>query len=93
MSAGRSSQKRRAKSSARDWHPVDVVAALWRHGWTLRKLSRRHGYASSTLKAALRRSYPRAEAVIARTIGLTPEIIWPDRCARRAARRRRKRRA
>jgi len=73
-----------AKKSARaDWHRADVVAALHKAGWSLRKLSRASGLSDSTLKTALDRSYPKAETIIAAAIGIPPQDIWPERFAKR----------
>ena len=66
-----------------DWDPADIVAALRKAGWSLRRLSFAHGYRSNALKHALRRPYPRAEAIIAEALGLTPWAIWPSRYAGR----------
>lgn len=62
-----------------DWDPADVVAALRKAGWSLRRLSRAHGYHPDALKHALRRPYPQAERIIARALGTDPESIWPSR--------------
>lgn len=43
------------------------------------RLSRLNGYASGSLKMALRRPWPRAEKVIADFIGIPPQQIWPSR--------------
>lgn len=71
------------KSAEADWHRADVVAALHKKGWTLRELSRQNGLSAGTLKSALDHSYPKAEAIIASAIGTTPEVIWPERHAKR----------
>lgn len=68
------------KPATQDWHPADIVAAVWKAGWTLRSLSRHHGYASATtLKNALHTRYPKAERLIAEAIGRNPAEIWPSR--------------
>lgn len=64
---------------ASDWHPADVVAALRKAGWSVTQLSFQHGYTAATLSTALRKPYPKAEAIIAATLGLRPEQIWPSR--------------
>ncbi|KPV39515.1 hypothetical protein AN478_10185 [Thiohalorhabdus denitrificans] len=61
-----------------DWDPADIVAALHKAGWSLRRLSFAHGYRSDALKHALRRPYPRAERLIAETLGLEPRDLWPS---------------
>lgn len=67
------------KPATNDWHPADVVAALWKSGTTIRRLSRTNNYKGDGLKMALRRPWPKAESIIAAAIGLTPQQIWPSR--------------
>jgi Ner family transcriptional regulator len=68
------------KSAPLDWHRADIVAALRKTGWSLRKLSAHHGYASpSTLTHALDRPWPKGEKLIAAAIGVALELIWPTR--------------
>lgn len=62
-----------------DWHPADVKAALEKAGWSLRRLSRHHGYLSDWFKHAFRRPSPIAEGIIAAAINLHPAMIWPSR--------------
>lgn len=62
-----------------DWHPADVVAALRKAGWSLRKLSQHHGYGPTALGNALYRRWPKAQRLIAEAIGISPEVIWPSR--------------
>jgi len=71
-----------------DWHRADIVAALRKSGWSLRKLSIHHGYASpSTLKNALCHPWPKGERLIADAIGIPPETIWAARYTDRSERR------
>jgi len=35
------------------------------------------------VKEALNRPYPKAERIIAAAIGIAPEVIWPERYAKR----------
>lgn len=68
------------KKSQQDWHRADIVAALHKQGWSLRRLSLHHGYKSAgALKNALDRPWPKGERIIAGVIGLPPESIWPTR--------------
>lgn len=68
------------KSSREDWHPADIKAALHKKGVTLAGLAFMHGLtSSSTLSAALTRSYPANEQRIADAIGVHPMVIWPTR--------------
>ncbi|MFP4131299.1 MAG: transcriptional regulator [Thiohalospira sp.] len=70
-----------------DWHRADIVAALRKSGWTLRRLATHHGYKSpTTLKHALDRPWPKGERLIAAAIGIPPESIWPERYRARATR-------
>ncbi|MCB6182350.1 helix-turn-helix domain-containing protein [Leeia sp. TBRC 13508] len=67
----------------KDWHRADVVAALRKKGWSLRKLSVAAGLSEGTLKSALDRPWPKGELIIAKAIGCEPESIWPERYAKR----------
>lgn len=62
-----------------DWHPADVIAALRKAGWSLRKLSLHHEYSPDTLKAVLQRPWPKGQRLIAEALGVSPEEIWPSR--------------
>ena len=62
-----------------DWHPADIVAALRKKGWSLRRLSLSHGYSSGMVRQAILRPYPKAERIIAEAIGVPPWVIWPSR--------------
>lgn len=68
------------KASHEDWHPADIKAALHKKGITLAGIAEAHGLtSSSTLSAALTRSYPANEARIADALGVHPMVIWPTR--------------
>lgn len=68
------------KASQDDWHPAKVKMELHMRGITLSGLAEAHGLtSSSTLSAALTRSYPANEKRIADAIGVHPKIIWPSR--------------
>lgn len=62
-----------------DWHPADIICALTKAGWSLRRLGVAHGYSPGSLSQFLRRQNPRAEAVIASALGLHPSVIWQSR--------------
>lgn len=63
-----------------DWHRADIVAALHKRGWSLRGLSKHHGYKTPTaLNNALDRKWPKGQLIIAQAIGVAPQIIWPSR--------------
>ncbi len=63
----------------RDWHRVDIVAALHKRGLTMRQLSENAGLRPDTLKNALDRSYPKGERIIADALDSAPQEIWPSR--------------
>lgn len=68
------------KASLKDWHRADIVAALRKAGWSLRRLAIHHGYASpTTLSVAMDRPWPKGQRLIADAIGIDPETIWPSR--------------
>lgn len=69
--------------ATQDWHRADIIAAVHKRGWSLRSLSRHHGYRTPTaLNNALDRKWPKGQAIIAAAIGITPEEIWPSRYKR-----------
>ncbi|TEA26508.1 helix-turn-helix domain-containing protein [Candidatus Schmidhempelia bombi] len=63
----------------KDWHRADIIAAIKKKGTTLSEVSRTTGYAPSTLSNAFSHSWPKAEKIIADTIGVHPSEIWPSR--------------
>lgn len=68
------------KPAPQDWHRADIKAALEKAGWSLRKLSKAHGYAApTTLTIPLARPWPKGERIIADAIGIDPAKIWPSR--------------
>ncbi len=68
------------KPAPKDWHPADVIAAIRKAGWSLQQLAFAHGYTSRTALAnALHKPYPKAEKIIAGTLGVSPQSIWPTR--------------
>ena len=48
-------------------------------GYSLSKLCKEHGVTKSIAVNALIRTYPKWEAIIAATIDLTPQELWPER--------------
>lgn len=80
---------REDRAKRTDWHPADVIAALHKAGWSLRRLALAHGLRPGTFNAALHRSYPHAENAIAQALGLSISAIWPERERLRVARRKR----
>lgn len=69
-----------------NWHQADIVAALRKAGWSLRRLSKHHGYNPTVLSNALNRDWPKGERIIAEAIGVDPATIWPERHERRGQR-------
>ncbi|WP_081093937.1 helix-turn-helix domain-containing protein [Bordetella hinzii] len=75
-------QTRPKKTARKDWHRADIVAALRKAGWSLRRLAQHHGYANpTTLGTAMSRHWPKGERIIAEAIGCSPAEIWPSRYA------------
>lgn len=62
-----------------DWHRADIKAALEKSGWSLRQIALENGLSENTIAKALSIRYPRAQMLIARAIGVAPELIWPSR--------------
>jgi Ner family transcriptional regulator len=64
-----------------DWHWADVLAGLRKRGWSLKQIGEAEGYAAgNTLGNAARHPYPKAEATLARYLGVDhPMEIWPSR--------------
>ncbi|TKT99224.1 transcriptional regulator [Citrobacter sp. wls830] len=69
----------RNEALRRNWHRIDIVAALHKSGVTMRELSVQAGLKPDSLKNALARPYPRGEKIIASALSLKPEDIWPER--------------
>ncbi|EES3539580.1 helix-turn-helix domain-containing protein [Escherichia coli] len=70
-----------------DWSSADIKAALERRDTNLSRLSRENNLQPRTLGNALRVPYPKGEKIIARAIGVEPQVIWPTRYERRARRK------
>lgn len=67
----------------KDWSRKRIVYELHERNITLQSLSVKSGLAPSTLKNALRFSYPKGERIIAEAIGVDPSEIWASRYAER----------
>jgi Ner family transcriptional regulator len=68
------------KPDPQDWHKEDIKAAIRKQGTTMKGLALANGYRSVDACAqALQRPYPKMERLIAKTIGVPPEAIWPSR--------------
>ncbi|PWW41593.1 Nlp family transcriptional regulator [Idiomarina loihiensis] len=70
---------RMAPGPASDMHPADIKCALEKAGWTLRQLSKKHGFSPNVVGRAFRRRYPKAQEIIAEALGMKPWDIWPSR--------------
>ena len=81
MSTQQSVNRKPKKPVVSDWHPADIVAAIWKRGTSLQKMAREHEppYANTALTLALRRPWPKAERMIADVIGVPAQQIWPSR--------------
>ncbi|MDA3977931.1 MULTISPECIES: helix-turn-helix domain-containing protein [Gallibacterium] len=67
----------------KDWSRKRIVYELHERNITLASLSVKAGLSPSTLKNALRMSYPKGERIIAEAIGVPPQEIWAKRYAER----------
>lgn len=76
-----------SKRHSKDWHNATIVYRLKMRGVSLRQLSKSHGFSPTALSVALQRPWPKAEGIIAAAIGVSPESIWPNRYAKRTAKR------
>jgi Ner family transcriptional regulator len=61
------------------WHPELIKAAIRMRGKTLSDLSLENGLDESAVRAALIRSQPQAEKVIAAYLGVPLQELWPER--------------
>ena len=62
-----------------DWHPAKIKMELEMRGYSLVKISNEAGYHPSAAGRCLRVSWPSLELVIAQTLGVEPDEIWPSR--------------
>lgn len=59
------------------WHRQDVIAEIRKTGSSLAALSRAHGFKDRSLTSALRKRWPRGNAIIASHLNITRHQIWP----------------
>lgn len=71
--------KQKLKRQPFDWHPADVKAALAKRGYSLSEVARENGYSVKSPSQVFLKPWPAMEAVIAKTIGIQPQSIWPSR--------------
>lgn len=60
---------------SRSW----IKLSLGLRGFTIQSFAKQHGVKPSTVGTVFTRPYPRMERLIADTLGVAPEVIWPDR--------------
>lgn len=70
---------RQAAKPLSGWHSEDVKAAVRKRGETLVSLARRNHFSESYLRSVLIRPLYQGEQIIAKFIGVKPQVIWPDR--------------
>lgn len=75
----RTHRPRKKPAERIDWHPADIIAGLRKRDLSMRRLSTQSGYASDSLRVALRRPWERAERIIANALQRPPQAIWPSR--------------
>ena len=67
-------------ASREDWHPARILMELRLVGITLSAIAEANGLSDSTsLSAAMVRSYPKNEQRIADALNVHPKVIWPSR--------------
>ncbi len=64
-------------AARQNWHPQDVIAEVRKSGTTLAALSRQNGFADRSLRTALVKRWPRANAIIASHLRVSRHQIWP----------------
>ncbi len=67
------------ETSKQDWHKADIKAELEKRGLSLKDLANAEDLANGTLSNVWRVNYPKAQKIIAKAIGVAPEVIWPSR--------------
>lgn len=61
------------------WHKEDIKAAIRKRYGSITALAEQSGVASCYLRVALMRPQPKAEGIIARSLGESPAELWPER--------------
>ncbi|MCB1470844.1 MAG: helix-turn-helix domain-containing protein [Rhizobiaceae bacterium] len=69
---------RTAKNDAA-WDRHAIKAEIQRRGMTLKGLALHAGLEESSIRVALRRSFPKAERAISRFLGVPLKVLWPQR--------------
>lgn len=65
--------------AGKNWSPKAISAALGRKGTDLATMERNMGLKNGSLRNVFYRRCRRYEWTIAKVIGVSPEVIWPDR--------------
>ncbi|WP_208952255.1 helix-turn-helix domain-containing protein [Rahnella sp. ChDrAdgB13] len=63
----------------RDWSSKAIIAALEQKGATLQGIENELGLGTGSLRNAFYRHVPGYECAIAQKIGISPDLIWPNR--------------
>ncbi|MEW5687195.1 MAG: helix-turn-helix domain-containing protein [Pseudomonadota bacterium] len=71
----------RGRKRAKVWHPELIKAEVRMRGESLTSLARLNRLQEDACRDALRTRRPKAEAAIAKFIGVPVEELWPDRYA------------
>lgn len=74
-------------STAVDWDGNYITYRLRKAGTSFRKLSSENNMHPDSLKKVVRVEWPRAERIIATTLGVSVADIWPTRVEKRVKRK------
>jgi len=69
-------------ATRRNWHKADIKAEVEKRGTNLTALALQAGLSESTCRAALLRSQPQGERVLADFLGVSLHQLWPKRYSR-----------
>lgn len=79
-----------ARTTSKTWDRHAILAAIKRRYGSMAALAERHGTDRRHLTVALGRPYLKAEAIIAKALGVSASELWPDRYGATASARRKK---
>jgi len=65
------------KKDPERWATIKYLIEL--KGSSMAGLAKKYGLSCTTLLQAKNKSYPSSEKIIATTLGLLPQMIWPER--------------
>ena len=60
-------------------HPKDILALVWKRGWSLRQLALDAGVSAQCVSIALRRPSPKGEKILIDFLGMSGHELWPER--------------